>query len=335
MKKLTLFFGLLFTATTAFSQTWQTNSYGLSLNPTTQNLGIGIEPTSYMKLRLQNSAAYQGTLYGLYNYVTNSYAGSGSAYGIYSYSNTGTSSTGANYGLYSYTYSGNSASTATTYGLYSSAYKNGSTGTVYGLYSSVSGGAKRYAGYFTGGDVYVSGNVGIGVANPTVKLDISGQTKLYVPTSNTPVQALTLDVFSFVTDENSKNSYFIRCRDVDAGTNSEKFVIRGDGNVGIGIANPNVRLDVRGVIRAEEVRVCLNQGCDFVFDNNYNLMPLKDLKIFIDNNKHLPEVAPAAEMESEGINLSEMNAKLLQKVEELTLYIIELNQRIEKLETLK
>jgi hypothetical protein len=102
--------------------------------------------------------------------------------------------------------------------------------------------------------------------------------------------------------------------------------------IGIGITNPAVPLNVKGVIRAEEVKVCLNQGCDFVFDKNYNLMPLNDLKLFIDENKRLPEVAPAAEMESAGINLSEMNAKLLQKVEELTLYIIQQNEKIEKLE---
>jgi hypothetical protein len=57
-------------------------------------------------------------------------------------------------------------------------------------------------------------------------------------------------------------------------------------------------------------------------------MNLHDLNTFVTENKHLPEIAPAAEMESEGINMSEMNAKLLQKVEELTLYIIQQNAKI-------
>jgi len=111
----------------------------------------------------------------------------------------------------------------------------------------------------------------------------------------------------------------------------ERMRIAPDGNVGIGTTNPTEKLDVIGKIRAEEVKVCLNQGCDFVFDKDYKLMPLQDLSTFITENKHLPEVAPATVMESEGINLSEMNAKLLQKVEELTLYIIDLQKQIDEL----
>jgi len=98
----------------------------------------------------------------------------------------------------------------------------------------------------------------------------------------------------------------------------------------------------RGVIRAHEVRACLSQGCDYVFAEDYKLMNLNDLSNFIKTNKHLPEVAPAAQMEAEGINLSEMNALLLKKIEELTLYTImqqemleKLNAKIEKLENIK
>jgi hypothetical protein len=77
--------------------------------------------------------------------------------------------------------------------------------------------------------------------------------------------------------------------------------------------------------------VCLYQGCDYVFANDYNLMSLNDLSAFIKTNKHLPEVAPAAQMEEEGINLSEMNALLLKKVEELTLYTIMQQEMLEEL----
>ncbi|MCL2327072.1 MAG: hypothetical protein FWC39_01020, partial [Bacteroidetes bacterium] len=164
----------------------------------------------------------------------------------------------------------NTSTTVGTYGVFSEIKTNASnSNTVYGVYSKVTGvnGNKRWAGYFTGGDMYVSGNIGIGITNPTVKLDVAG------------------------------------------------------------------------VVRAHEVKVCLNQGCDYVFEPDYKLMPLSELSTFVKTKKHLPEVAPAAVMESEGINLSEMNALLLKKVEELTLYIIQqqemiqtLNVKVEKLE---
>lgn len=69
-----------------------------------------------------------------------------------------------------------------------------------------------------------------------------------------------------------------------------------------------------------------------MFEKTYALPSLQEVEKFVTENKHLPEIASAKEMQNEGINLSEMNIKLLQKIEELTLYVIEQNKRIKLLE---
>jgi len=106
------------------------------------------------------------------------------------------------------------------------------------------------------------------------------------------------------------------------------------GNVGIGTPDPKgFKLAVEGKIWAKEVQVALtNPGPDYVFEKDYKLLSLEETKAYIDANKHLPEVPSAKEMEKNGVQLGEMNMLLLKKVEELTLYIIEQEKRIQKLE---
>ncbi|SHM97028.1 hypothetical protein [Flavobacterium chilense] len=103
-----------------------------------------------------------------------------------------------------------------------------------------------------------------------------------------------------------------------------------NGNVGIGTTNPTSKLTVAGNIASREVKVTVDAGADFVFENNYPLPSLESVDKFIKENKHLPEVASAKEMQKDGINLSEMNIKLLQKIEEMTLYMIEMKKEMVK-----
>ena len=105
-----------------------------------------------------------------------------------------------------------------------------------------------------------------------------------------------------------------------------------NGNVGIGTQNPNYKLDVAGTIRANEI-IVNTTGADFVFAEDYQLRPLSEVKAFIKENKHLPEIKSAQEMQENGIGVNELQTQLLQKIEELTLYIIQQEERIKALET--
>lgn len=95
------------------------------------------------------------------------------------------------------------------------------------------------------------------------------------------------------------------------------------------------KLAVSGGIITEKVRVATNGSpfwADFVFEPNYNLRPLSELDKYIKLNKHLPQIPTTVEVTKNGIDLAEMQALLLQKQEEMTLYIIEQDKKIRHLE---
>jgi len=110
------------------------------------------------------------------------------------------------------------------------------------------------------------------------------------------------------------------------------FADINNGNLGIGTNTPDsgYKLTVKGKIWTREVKVTSTAGgADFVFENTYKLPTLEEVEQFITENKHLPEIASAKEMEENGIHLAEMNIKLLQKIEELTLYTIQQQKELE------
>lgn len=119
------------------------------------------------------------------------------------------------------------------------------------------------------------------------------------------------------------------------GTQSNYF----KGNVGIGTNNPKKLLDVAGTIHAQNIEVDLTGWSDFVFDKDYKLPSLEEVEAHIKEYKHLPDIPSQTQVQKEGINIGDIQAKLLQKIEELTLYVIELKKENQhqgqQIETLK
>jgi hypothetical protein len=121
---------------------------------------------------------------------------------------------------------------------------------------------------------------------------------------------------------------------------NESFVVYGSGKTHIGYGRPlvggaaaNASLTVDGMILAKDIRVAISQAthwADYVFDKNYKLMPLKEVETFVKANKHLPELPTEAEVINDGMDVTQINVLLLKKVEELTLYMIELQKESEE-----
>ena len=180
----------------------------------------------------------------------------------------------------------------------------------------------------------VSGNVGIGTTCPGYRLDVWGNVRIsdsgvYSTTFTQSGGMLTMNSYG---DWVTKTGGYISWETYDSGY-QERMRITNAGNVGIGTANPgSYKLAVEGKIGAREVIVTLDNWSDFVFEKDYRLMPLSEVEQHIKQNKHLPNIPSEKEVLEKGVSLGEMQSKLLQKVEELTLYVIEQNKRIERLE---
>ena len=184
------------------------------------------------------------------------------------------------------------------------------------------------------------GNLGIGTPIPSSRLHVVGSIFSNSTRTNTVFSGSPLtDNANLIGSEGYwalrtaiNNSYNL---DVyNSGSVRVAMTILQDGNVGIGTTTPDHKLTVDGTVKCEEVRVEVftGTGPDYVFEKDYNLTPLSELEKYITQNKHLPEVPSAKEMEANGLNLKEMNLLLLKKVEELTLHLIEKDKEVQHLQ---
>jgi hypothetical protein len=145
-----------------------------------------------------------------------------------------------------------------------------------------------------------------------------------------------LAYFGVITGINStsaspSSSMIFATRNSNQSNWNPNMILSDTGNLGINTLNPDEKLTVIGKIHAQEVRIDLNfPAPDYVFANDYKLKSLKEVEEFITKNNHLPEIPSAKEIEKNGLMLAEMNMNLLKKMEEMTLYIIEMNKKLEE-----
>jgi hypothetical protein len=110
--------------------------------------------------------------------------------------------------------------------------------------------------------------------------------------------------------------------------NMQVMSIRADNNVYFGNPDVSTNLYVNGEITSSLVRVNTQSWWDCVFKDDYRLMPLAEVETFIKENQHLPDIPSEDEIKASGIDVAQMNALLLKKIEELTLYVIELEKKV-------
>jgi hypothetical protein len=178
------------------------------------------------------------------------------------------------------------------------------------------------------------GNVGIGTLNPSAKLHVAGRAFIrgngevlsIDGTSNPNIAFYNSGIYkSFISQ--SSTELFIGVNNARLHLDASQIAIGG-----VIDAASAYKLTVTGKVICEELKVQL-QGAwpDYVFENKYNLMPMSELRDFITNNNHLPNIPAAASMEKNGIEVGEMQRKMMEKIEELTLYVLQLEEKVNNL----
>jgi len=175
-----------------------------------------------------------------------------------------------------------------------------------------------------------NGDIGVGIGVPQAKLDVNGSLRAQSATITGNLTVGNIKAESAkITNTLEAKALNAQSASLTGALSAESATISGAVTIKGTVNGKNANFD--GLIRTKEVNVTLSGWSDFVFDEDYELMPLSEVKQFITQNKHLPNVPSEAEVITHGVNIGEMNAILLQKVEELTLYIIDLQKQIDEL----
>lgn len=192
-----------------------------------------------------------------------------------------------------------------------------------------------------------NGNVGINNTSPGQKLSVRGNLSLYSSGTTTPNENYKGNLMITRSSGNQfinlvkgttawsigvkGNNYAIGPGNTTDGSFTPSFVITPGGYIGIGTTSPDKSLTVNGTIHAKEVLVDYAIPFpDYVFDKKYTLRTLYDVDAFIKDRGHLPDIPSAEEVGEKGINLAELQVRLLQKIEELTLYAVDQQKRLDE-----
>ncbi|CAL2093967.1 shufflon system plasmid conjugative transfer pilus tip adhesin PilV [Tenacibaculum sp. 190524A05c] len=187
-----------------------------------------------------------------------------------------------------------------------------------------------------------TGKVGVGLTNPNAKLEVKHAGTIggkWNPsgsflTLNDGANSLLMDTNEIYGNSTlhigSASGDLLKIRAVPtSGGMVDRVVVKANGDVGIGTLNPDAKLAVKGKIHAEEIKIDLSVPApDYVFLENYDLKTIEEVDTYIKEKGHLPNIPSAKVMEKNGVELGLMNMKLLEKIEELTLYTIDQNQQI-------